>query len=273
MLFAWVSSQGAAHPWPHTSCGSKAADRPSAKQNTSRAREWLVLVLNNENPGRLIKRGVESFLQGCSVRTWSSVEHRCASSAKVCVWTRRCCVCPQGVRALQLEADWARLQNLGKCRCRSLLDAEQLHAWSMWGGWHRSHPALHWSAHHKGCCIMPGAGGCGGNVPSASSQHTSQGSDHTLFGVDKVVSTPAPEAVLSLLPPRRAKCSCFPPSQVCFPPVRPCWARQRSSQSCSVSLAWGMRRCSTWDRAQTHQYSRTSTSIRCEVILKAHSRQ
>lgn len=129
------------------------------------------------------------------------------------------------------------------------------------------------SAHHKGCCIMPGAGGCGGNVPSASSQHTSQGSDHTLFGVDKVVSTPAPEAVLSLLPPRRAKCSCFPPSQVCFPPVRPCWARQCSSQSCSVSLAWGMRRCSTWDRAQTHQYSRTSTSIRCEVILKAHSRQ
>lgn len=55
VLFAWVSSQGAAHPWPRTSCRSKAADRPSAKQNTSRAREWLVPVLNNENPGTLIK--------------------------------------------------------------------------------------------------------------------------------------------------------------------------------------------------------------------------
>lgn len=123
-------------------------------------------------------------------------------------------------------------------------------------------------------CLGHGAGGCAaGNVPSASSQHTSQGSDHTSFGVDEVVSTPAPEAALSFLSPLRTKCSFLPPSQVCFPPAQPCWARQCSSQSCSVSSAWGTHRCSTWDHAQTHQCSRISISTRCEVILKPHSRQ
>lgn len=93
-----------------------------------------MLVLNNENPGSLIKRGVEISLQSCSVRTWSFAEHRCVSSAKVRVRPRRCCVCPQRGHALQLEAGWAHLQNLGKCHCRSFLDAEQLHAWTVWAG-------------------------------------------------------------------------------------------------------------------------------------------